>query len=166
MRLGVKFGRFRGLMVTVIYLFDWIYNFFYFLHGIPYYQLQFQFCFTPFLMCFDDSYRMGFHFQALYHISACIYSLVSNSFTLSLRIIPSIFACLHYLSVPLLLDHKFVIRSLYRLTAVYKNCKIYNRAMYNGIGLQSARGSGTSGYVQKNLSTSVKKFQSKEDFLK
>jgi len=24
--------------------------------------------------------------------------------------------------------------------------------MYNGVGLQSARGSGTSGYVQKNLS--------------
>jgi serine/arginine repetitive matrix protein 2 len=38
--------------------------------------------------------------------------------------------------------------------------------MYNGIGLQTARGSGTSGYVQKNLSTQVKKFQSKEDFLK
>jgi serine/arginine repetitive matrix protein 2 len=38
--------------------------------------------------------------------------------------------------------------------------------MYNGIGLQTARGSGTSGYVQKNLSAQVKKFQSKEDFLK
>jgi serine/arginine repetitive matrix protein 2 len=24
--------------------------------------------------------------------------------------------------------------------------------MYNGVGLQTARGSGTSGYVQKNLS--------------
>jgi hypothetical protein len=24
--------------------------------------------------------------------------------------------------------------------------------MYNGVGLQSARGSGTSGFVQKNLS--------------
>jgi len=34
--------------------------------------------------------------------------------------------------------------------------------MYNGIGLQSARGSGTSGHVQKNLSTNVKKMQSKE----
>jgi serine/arginine repetitive matrix protein 2 len=40
--------------------------------------------------------------------------------------------------------------------------------MYNGIGLQTARGSGTSGYVQKNLSF-VKPFKqqrSKEDFLK
>ena len=33
--------------------------------------------------------------------------------------------------------------------------------MYNGIGLQTARGSGTSGYVQKNLSTNVKKLTSK-----
>lgn len=38
--------------------------------------------------------------------------------------------------------------------------------MYNGIGLQTARGSGTSGYIQKNLSHNVKKVQSKEDFLK
>lgn len=38
--------------------------------------------------------------------------------------------------------------------------------MYNGIGLQTARGSGTSGYVQANLSTNVKKMQSKEEFLK
>lgn len=34
--------------------------------------------------------------------------------------------------------------------------------MYNGIGLQTARGSGTSGYIQKNLSYNVKKLQSKE----
>jgi len=33
--------------------------------------------------------------------------------------------------------------------------------MYNGIGLQTARGSGTSGYVQKNLSIGNKKIQSK-----
>lgn len=38
--------------------------------------------------------------------------------------------------------------------------------MYNGIGLQSARGSGTSGFVQKNLSTNVKKMHNKEDFLR
>jgi hypothetical protein len=40
--------------------------------------------------------------------------------------------------------------------------------MYNGIGLQTPRGSGTSGYVQKNLSY-IKPFQkqrSKDDFLK
>lgn len=37
--------------------------------------------------------------------------------------------------------------------------------MYNGIGLQTARGSGTSGFVQKNLSINVKKMQSKEEFL-
>lgn len=29
--------------------------------------------------------------------------------------------------------------------------------MYNGIGLQTARGSGTSGHVQKNVSYNVKK---------
>jgi len=29
--------------------------------------------------------------------------------------------------------------------------------MYNGIGLQSARGSGTSGHIQKNQSHQVKK---------
>lgn len=34
--------------------------------------------------------------------------------------------------------------------------------MYNGIGLQSARGSGTSGHVQKNLSVGVKKLHTKE----
>ena len=34
--------------------------------------------------------------------------------------------------------------------------------MYNGIGLQTPRGSGTSGYIQKNLSQNVKKVQSKE----
>lgn len=33
--------------------------------------------------------------------------------------------------------------------------------MYNGIGLQTARGSGTSGYVQKNLSYNVKKLETK-----
>lgn len=35
--------------------------------------------------------------------------------------------------------------------------------MYNGIGLQTARGSGTSGYVQKNLST-INKSHKKHDF--
>ena len=34
--------------------------------------------------------------------------------------------------------------------------------MYNGIGLQTARGSGTSGYVQKNLSTLNKSKQKHE----
>jgi serine/arginine repetitive matrix protein 2 len=34
--------------------------------------------------------------------------------------------------------------------------------MYNGIGLTSARGSGTSGYVQKNLSTLNKSKQKHE----
>lgn len=34
--------------------------------------------------------------------------------------------------------------------------------MYNGIGLQTARGSGTSGYVMKNVSTGGKKLQSKD----
>lgn len=34
--------------------------------------------------------------------------------------------------------------------------------MYNGIGLQTARGSGTSGHVQKNLSVGVKKIQTKQ----
>lgn len=34
--------------------------------------------------------------------------------------------------------------------------------MYNGIGLQTARGSGTSGHVQKNLSTGLKKMQNKD----
>jgi serine/arginine repetitive matrix protein 2 len=38
--------------------------------------------------------------------------------------------------------------------------------MYNGIGLQTARGSGTSGHIQKNLSVGVKKLQNREDFLK
>ena len=33
--------------------------------------------------------------------------------------------------------------------------------MYNGIGLQTSRGSGTSGHVQKNLSTNVKKLQNR-----
>lgn len=33
--------------------------------------------------------------------------------------------------------------------------------MYNGIGLQTARGSGTSGFVQKNVSYNVKKFDTK-----
>lgn len=33
---------------------------------------------------------------------------------------------------------------------------IYNR-MYNGIGLQTARGSGTSGYIQSNVSLNQKK---------
>ena len=40
--------------------------------------------------------------------------------------------------------------------------------MYNGIGLTTARGSGTSGYVQKNLSH-VKPFaqqKQKDSFLK
>jgi len=29
--------------------------------------------------------------------------------------------------------------------------------MYNGIGLQTARGSGTSGYIQSNISLNQKK---------
>lgn len=37
------------------------------------------------------------------------------------------------------------------------------RTMYNGIGLQTARGSGTSGYVQKNLSA-VNKMRQKVDY--
>ena len=41
--------------------------------------------------------------------------------------------------------------------------------MYNGIGLQTARGSGTNGYVQRNLSLvkQIKKpveYKSEEDF--
>lgn len=35
--------------------------------------------------------------------------------------------------------------------------------MYNGIGLQTARGSGTSGYVQKNLST-INRSHKKHDY--
>lgn len=35
--------------------------------------------------------------------------------------------------------------------------------MYNGIGLTTARGSGTSGYVQKNLS-SINKSRQKVDY--
>jgi hypothetical protein len=38
--------------------------------------------------------------------------------------------------------------------------------MYNGIGLQTPRGSGTSGYIQKNLSSKPKPKQNREDFLK
>lgn len=38
--------------------------------------------------------------------------------------------------------------------------------MYNGIGLQTPRGSGTSGYIQKNLSSKPKPKQNKDDFLK
>jgi hypothetical protein len=34
--------------------------------------------------------------------------------------------------------------------------------MYNGVGLQTSRGSGTTGYVVKNLSTGGKKMQSKD----
>ena len=37
--------------------------------------------------------------------------------------------------------------------------------MYNGIGLLTPRGSGTSGYVQKNLSF-VRPQKSREEFLK
>jgi len=37
--------------------------------------------------------------------------------------------------------------------------------MYNGIGLQTARGSGTSGYIQSNVSLYQKKTHSKEQFL-
>lgn len=33
--------------------------------------------------------------------------------------------------------------------------------MYNGIGLQTARGSGTSGHIQKNISYNVKKIETK-----
>lgn len=59
-----------------------------------------------------------------------------------------------------------VILSLGLSFQIYFLYLIYNRKMYNGIGLQTARGSGTSGYVQANLSTNVKKMQSKEEFLK
>lgn len=38
--------------------------------------------------------------------------------------------------------------------------------MYNGIGLPTPRGSGTSGFIQKNLSTAKKNIKSKEEFLK
>jgi len=38
--------------------------------------------------------------------------------------------------------------------------------MYNGIGLQTPRGSGTSGHIQTNLSVNQKKLQSKDQFLK
>lgn len=39
--------------------------------------------------------------------------------------------------------------------------------MYNGIGLQTPRGSGTSGYVQKNLSfVKPNPLKQREDFLK
>lgn len=37
--------------------------------------------------------------------------------------------------------------------------------MYNGIGLMTPRGSGTSGYVQKNLSK-MKKMRNRDEFLK
>ena len=37
--------------------------------------------------------------------------------------------------------------------------------MYNGIGLQTPRGSGTSGYIQANVSLNQKKTHSKEQFL-
>ena len=37
--------------------------------------------------------------------------------------------------------------------------------MYNGIGLQTPRGSGTSGYIQSNVSLYQKKTHSKEQFL-
>lgn len=36
---------------------------------------------------------------------------------------------------------------------------------YNGVGLQTARGSGTSGYVETNLAAAVNKSQSKPDEL-
>ena len=35
--------------------------------------------------------------------------------------------------------------------------------MYNGIGLQTARGSGTNGYIQRNLS-SIKKSRQRVDY--
>lgn len=38
--------------------------------------------------------------------------------------------------------------------------------MYNGIGLQTPRGSGTSGYIQRNLSIVKKNMKSREEFLK
>lgn len=38
--------------------------------------------------------------------------------------------------------------------------------MYNGIGLQTPRGSGTSGYIQRNLSAKPKPKQNRDDFLK
>lgn len=38
--------------------------------------------------------------------------------------------------------------------------------MYNGIGLQTPRGSGTSGYIQRNLSVVKKNIKTREEFLK
>ena len=38
--------------------------------------------------------------------------------------------------------------------------------MYNGIGLQTPRGSGTSGYIQRNLSVPKKNIKTREEFLK
>lgn len=38
--------------------------------------------------------------------------------------------------------------------------------MYNGIGLTTPRGSGTSGYVIKNFSQIKVKHKSREEFLK
>lgn len=37
--------------------------------------------------------------------------------------------------------------------------------MYNGVGLQTARGSGTSGYVQKSLAYAQKKRAQKFDYV-
>ena len=37
--------------------------------------------------------------------------------------------------------------------------------MYNGIGLQTPRGSGTSGYIQANYSLNQKRPQNREKFL-
>lgn len=38
--------------------------------------------------------------------------------------------------------------------------------MYNGIGLPTPRGSGTSGYIQKNLSLVKKNIKTRDEFLK
>ncbi len=38
--------------------------------------------------------------------------------------------------------------------------------MYNGIGLQTPRGSGTSGYIQRNLSVVKKNIKTRDEFLK
>jgi len=38
--------------------------------------------------------------------------------------------------------------------------------MFNGIGLPTPRGSGTSGYIQKNISYIKQQLKSRDDFVK
>ena len=38
--------------------------------------------------------------------------------------------------------------------------------MYNGIGLNTPRGSGTSGFIQRNLSNFKNQLRNKDEFLK